>query len=108
MVALNRAVAVAKIHGPAEGLRTLAALRGRGTLEHYHLLHAVEGQLWLDAGDGVKATASFRRAHELATIKAERELLARRLAAAEIRSGEALRSRAPARENPTGTTAPAS
>ena len=79
VVALNRAVAVAKLRGPAEGLRSLEALPGRASLEGYHLLHAVAGQLWLEAGEPDKAEASLRRAHALATLDAERALLTRRL-----------------------------
>ncbi len=80
IVALNRAVAVAKVHGPAEGVRALESLPGRAALEHYHLWHAVMGQLWLDAGEPAKAATSLRRAHALAALEPERSLLARRLA----------------------------
>jgi RNA polymerase sigma factor (sigma-70 family) len=81
VVALNRAVAVARVRGPEEGLRSLASMRNRSSLENYHLLHAVEGQLWLDSGDRAKAICCLQRAHDLATVGAERIALARRLAA---------------------------
>jgi RNA polymerase sigma factor (sigma-70 family) len=80
VVALNRAVAVARVRGPAEGLRSLALMRDRASLENYHLLHAVEGQLWLDSGERENAIACLRRAHVLAAVGAERISLARRLA----------------------------
>jgi RNA polymerase sigma factor (sigma-70 family) len=83
IVALNRAVAVAKVRGPAEGLRSLATMRDRASLENYHLLHAVEGQLWLDSGAPEKAVPCLQRAHGLATIEAERTSLARRMALAQ-------------------------
>lgn len=83
VVALNRAVALAKVQGPSAGLRAIEGMTGRDALEKYHLLHAVTGQLWLDAGEAAKAAASFRRAHSLAALEAERTFLDRRIAAAE-------------------------
>ncbi len=78
VVALNRAVAVGKVHGAAAGLAALDAMPRRGRLDTYHLRHAVEGQLWREAGDEVRAAEAFRRAEALAPIGAEREWLARR------------------------------
>jgi RNA polymerase sigma factor (sigma-70 family) len=82
IVALNRAVALARVHGPAAGLAALAALRGRRTLEGYHLFHAVKGQLLFDAGQRTEAAAALRQALALVRQPAERELLNRRLAEA--------------------------
>ena len=81
VVALNRAVALAQVRGPAVALRELDAMEGRALLENYHLFHAVAGTLRFEAGDRALAAAAFRRALELAPTAAERELLARRLAA---------------------------
>ena len=78
VVALNRAVAVGKVCGAAAGLAALEAMPRRGRLDTYHLRHAVEGQLWREAGDEVRAAEAFRRAAALAPIGAEREWLARR------------------------------
>ncbi len=83
VVALNRAVALARVHGPAAGLRAIDAMRGREALENYHLRHAVAGQLWLESGEPAKAAESFRRAHALAALGAERMFLDGRIAAAE-------------------------
>jgi RNA polymerase sigma factor (sigma-70 family) len=82
VAALNRAVAVAKVRGPTAGLCALDAIEDGATLAHYHLYHAVAGQLWLDAGDAGRAAQCFRRALELAALPAERELLEHRLAQA--------------------------
>jgi RNA polymerase sigma factor (sigma-70 family) len=79
VVALNRAVALAKVKGAPAGLREIEVMAGRDTLENYHLLHAVCGQLNLDAGRHERALVNFRRAHELATVAVEREHLARRM-----------------------------
>ncbi|MSU69738.1 MAG: sigma-70 family RNA polymerase sigma factor [Opitutaceae bacterium] len=83
VVALNRAVAVARVQGAAAGLRALDTMPRPAALQNHHLRHAVAGQLWFEAGDRVKAAACFRQAHELATVGAERDFLARRLAEAE-------------------------
>lgn len=81
VAALNRAVALARVQGPEAGLQALAILPGRKALEKYHLLHAITGQLLLDAGRKPEAAAALKRALALAPQPAERELLQRRLAA---------------------------
>lgn len=79
VVALNRAVALAQIEGPRAGLAAIAEIRDRQELENYHLLHAVAGQLWRDAGEPDNAVIAFRRALELAALPAERALLEKQL-----------------------------
>ena len=79
LVALNRTVAVAQADGPVAGLHALAAIKGRATLEDYHLYHAVAGQLLFDAGRADHAAVRFRRGLELAKLPAERALLEKRL-----------------------------
>jgi len=80
VIALNRAVAVARVRGAAAGLQALDSMPRAAALQNHHLRHAVAGQLWFEAGDSVKAANSFRRASELATIAAEKNFLTRRLA----------------------------
>ncbi|MBI3886529.1 MAG: RNA polymerase subunit sigma-70, partial [Opitutae bacterium] len=79
--ALNRAVALAQVRGPRAALPALAEIPDPQVLAHYHLFPAVAGTLWLEAGDRTRAAAALRRALALAPTAAERELLARRLAA---------------------------
>jgi predicted RNA polymerase sigma factor len=79
IVALNRAVALARVEGAGAGLRAIEMMEGRDTLEDYHLLHAVRGHLWVEAGDRTLALVSFQRALELTTVEVEREHLARRI-----------------------------
>ena len=45
MVALNRAVAVAMVEGPAAGLALIDDLAASGDLDAYHLLHAARADL---------------------------------------------------------------
>jgi len=79
VVALNRAVALAKVDGAMAGLRAIETMAGGDALEKYHFLHAVTGHLWLEAGERSRALASLQRAFDLATLKIEREHLARRM-----------------------------
>jgi RNA polymerase sigma-70 factor (ECF subfamily) len=77
IVALNRAVAVAELRGPAAGLEALAAMPQRERLEEYYLLHAVAGELQWRAGEHALASASFARAASLAKVEPERAYLQR-------------------------------
>ncbi len=79
VVALNRAIAVAHVRGPAAGLAAVEAIRDRGKLESYHLLHAVLGDLEARLGRSATATDHFRRALELADTKSEQAFLGKRL-----------------------------
>jgi RNA polymerase sigma factor (sigma-70 family) len=79
VVALNRAVVVAHLHGPKEGLAALDAIADRDRLESHYLLHAVAGELHWRLKDERAAAASFRRALELAHVGPEQAYLARML-----------------------------
>jgi len=79
VAAMNRAVAVARVHGPAAGLAALAAIRDRSPLDHYHLYHVVHASLAADCGDTPQAVRSLRLAHSLAPLAAEREVIEHRL-----------------------------
>ncbi len=83
IVAMNRAVALAKVKGPNAGLAALAEIPDRNALEQHYLLHAVTGNFHMDAGDAREAAVHFRKAWALATVKVERDLLARKIDLAE-------------------------
>jgi len=80
VVALNRAVALAKVRGPAEGLAALASLDRDPRLRRYHLLLAVRGDLLLDLGRPSEAATAFRSALACTCTEPERRFLARKLA----------------------------
>ena len=71
VVALNRAVAVAELHGPAAGLAEVDGL----DLPGYHLFHATRADLLTRLGRTGEARAAYERALELATNPAERAFL---------------------------------
>jgi len=78
VVSLNRAVAVAMVHGPQPALALIDPLGG-GDLEGYHLLHAVRADLLRRLGAMQEAAVSYKRALELVTNESERRFLERRL-----------------------------
>ena len=78
IVELNRAVAVSRASGPAEALALVDVLVGTGTLERYHLLYSVRGDLLDQLGRRGEAASEFERAVALATNGQERTLLAER------------------------------
>ena len=80
VVELNRAVAVGMAFGPAEGLELVDALVHEPTLNSYHLLPAVRGDLLRKLGRYEEARAEFERAASLTANVRERELLQRRAA----------------------------
>jgi RNA polymerase sigma factor (sigma-70 family) len=77
IVRLNRAVALAQVHGPAAALAEADALGD--ALAGYHLLHAIRGRLLHDLGDQEQARAAELRAAELTSNRAEQSLLRRRV-----------------------------
>jgi RNA polymerase sigma factor (sigma-70 family) len=75
MVALNLAVAVAMVHGPAAGLARLDALAGDPRVGEHHRLDAVRGHLLERAGDLEAARACYRRAAGRTASVPERDYL---------------------------------
>jgi RNA polymerase sigma-70 factor, ECF subfamily len=74
VVALNRAVAVAEVDGPAAGLAEVDVL----DLDTYHLFHAVRANLLQRLGRDAEAEAAYAAATELTDNAAERRFLTAR------------------------------
>ena len=89
VVALNRAVAVAAVHGPAAGLDAVAATEDRGALESYYLLYAVLAEFESQLGRHARAAAHLRDALRLTDVTSERAFLSAKLAACEGRAAAA-------------------
>jgi RNA polymerase sigma factor (sigma-70 family) len=85
VVELNRAVAVAMAVGPAAGLALVDALAGEPSLQNYHLLPSVRGDLLKKLDRLAEARAEFERAASLTRNARERDLLLAR--AREIQVG---------------------
>jgi RNA polymerase sigma-70 factor (ECF subfamily) len=76
-VELNRAVAVAELHGPQAGLEQIDRLED---LDGYLYLHAARAELLRRLQRLGEARLAFERALELARAEPERRFLIRRLA----------------------------
>jgi RNA polymerase sigma-70 factor (ECF subfamily) len=81
VVELNRAVAVGMAFGPEAGLTIVDALTGERTLQDYHLLPAVRGDLLEKLGRDDEAQEEFERAASLTRNERERTVLLGRAAA---------------------------
>ncbi len=75
VVALNRAVAVAKVHGAGQALPLVERLVADPKLRHYHLLLAVRGHLLQELGRPGEAAECFRAALDCACSEPERRFL---------------------------------
>jgi len=84
VIALNRAIAVANVHGPKAGLEAVDAIPNRGQLESYYLLYAVLGEFESQMRNSQAAAGHFRRAIQLAEVRSERSFLSKRLAECEV------------------------
>ena len=80
VVELNRAVAVAMAFGPEAGLELVDALNEERSLQSYHLLPSVRGDLLAKLGRHDEARAELARAASLTRNARERELLLERAA----------------------------
>jgi predicted RNA polymerase sigma factor len=80
VVTLNRAVAVAMVHGPRAGLALLGTLDADERMTHTHRLEAVRGHLLELAGDTVAARESYQRAARMTASIPEQRYLALRAA----------------------------
>jgi predicted RNA polymerase sigma factor len=80
VVTLNRAVALAVVHGPAAGLAVLDRLADDPRLARGHRLHAVRGHLLEEAGELEAAARAYDEAAGRATNVAERDHLRMRAA----------------------------
>ena len=85
VVALNRAVALAEVDGPAAALATVDAVGP--DLGGYHLFHSTRADLLARLGRHAEAAAAYEAARSLAANAAERTFLAERAAASAGRAG---------------------
>lgn len=79
VVALNRTVAVAKVHGPERALEAIEPLATDPSLREYYLLLAARGHFLLDLNRREEAAACFRGALAQRCSEPERRLLRRKL-----------------------------
>lgn len=86
VVALNRAIAVGKVHGAARALAVVEPLQHDPALADYFLLPATIAHLHWELGDPDAAADALTQALQMPCTEPERRLLERRLSA--CRAGE--------------------
>jgi RNA polymerase sigma-70 factor (ECF subfamily) len=85
VVALNRAVAIAKVHGAKAGMEAVEAIKNGSQLNSYYLLYAVLGEFEDQLNRFQAAADHFRKALQLTDLASEQLFLARRLRDSEER-----------------------
>jgi RNA polymerase sigma-70 factor (ECF subfamily) len=80
VIALNRAVALAMLEGPAAGLAIIDDILDRGELRDYRLAHAARADMCRRLGRSEEARDAYERALALTRQEPERRFLERRLA----------------------------
>ncbi|MCZ8518942.1 MULTISPECIES: RNA polymerase sigma factor [Paenibacillus] len=80
IVELNRAVAISMAFGPSFGLQMIDELKAEPSLQGYHLLPSVRGDLLVKLGRYSDARTEFERAAGLTRNERERALLLNRAA----------------------------
>ena len=79
IIALNRAVAVANVHGAQAGIDAVHSIQRGTQLNSYYLLYAVLGELGTQLHHFQAAIANFRKALELTELTSEQSFLSKRL-----------------------------
>jgi RNA polymerase sigma-70 factor (ECF subfamily) len=78
VVALNRAVAIGEVRGPAAGLAAVGALATDAVMTDYRFFHAARADLLRRLERWTEAADAYERALALAPNGPEREFLERR------------------------------
>ena len=78
MATVNRALAVAMVHGPEAGLAVLASLEGDSRVARHHRLFAMRGHLLAMDGAPAAARAAFEEAARRTASAPEKRYLLRR------------------------------
>jgi RNA polymerase sigma-70 factor (ECF subfamily) len=79
VIALNRAVAVANVHGAQAGITAVQSIQRSTQLNSYYLLYAVLGELETQLNHFQAAIVNFRKALNLTELTSEQLFLSRRL-----------------------------
>jgi len=85
VIALNRAVAVANVHGPEAGIEAVERIENGSQLKSYYLFYAVLGEFEKQLNNFQAAIDNFRKALELTELTSEQLFLSKRLQDSEQR-----------------------
>ena len=84
VIALNRSVAVAQVHGPEAAIQALQSIKDRNALDSYYLYYAVLAEFESALKQFKAAAEHLRKAVELTELKSEHSFLSRRLQECEV------------------------
>ena len=84
VIALNRAVAVGHVHGPAAGMEAVQHIQDRASLDSYYLHYAVLAEFESALNNFKAAAEHLRKAIQLTELKSEHSFLSRRLKECEV------------------------
>jgi len=101
VVALNRAVAIANLHGPEAGIAAVEAIPNRAQLNSYYLMYAVLGDFEMRRGNFRGAAEQLRKALSFAELQSEKAFLAKQISACEERVESSSPGRQRVREHAT-------
>jgi RNA polymerase sigma-70 factor (ECF subfamily) len=87
IVALNRAIALARWQGPTAGIRQLKEIAAHPALRRYYLLPAVSAELWKQTGDLKRAAEAYRNALACPCTEPERRFIESRLSSLGLTTG---------------------
>ena len=79
IVLLNRSVALSKVKGPSAALEELEKIKSDPFLESYYLFYATQAELYMELNQVPEAINNFKKAIHLAPLKAEKDLLQKKL-----------------------------
>lgn len=80
VIALNRAVALAKVEGPSAGIAALEKIRNLPPMQSYYLMPATLAEFHVQLGEHERAAKCYQQALLLAGTAPEREFLAGKIA----------------------------
>jgi RNA polymerase sigma-70 factor (ECF subfamily) len=79
VVALNRAVAVAKVYGPEAGIEAINTIKNTKAINTYYFLYATRAELYMQLGDYEKACDDYQQALALTDVTPEQSFITQKL-----------------------------
>jgi len=79
VVLLNRAIALSKVDGAEKALHELEGIKNNSALNSYHLFYSTQAEFYIQLNQFSNAANSLEKAIELSSLKAEKELLMKKL-----------------------------
>jgi RNA polymerase sigma factor (sigma-70 family) len=79
IVMLNRSIALSKVEGPKNAIKELQKLKHNQVLKSYHLFYSTLAEFYIQLNEFRDAVAAIKTAIALSPLKAEQELLKKKL-----------------------------